>query len=153
MPATIAPPRPAVVRPEAASPIRGFAYDEHVSPLTTADTPAAYRQTMADRRVSWPDLGLTALLVLFGLLGTAPAAANQHQASPALSYVLVVAACLPIAVRRRRPAWTFTLTGAATTLYIGLGYPYGPILFAFAVAIYALASRSPPRQAVFSTAV
>jgi signal transduction histidine kinase len=152
MPATIARPRLAVVRAEAASPIRGFAYDPCAAMLTADDLPAAYRQTMADRRLWWPGIGLTALLALFALAGTGPAATNQHQHAPALSYVLAVGACLPIALARQRPAWTFALTGAATMAYMGLGYPYGPILFALAAAVYALASRWPLRQAVCATA-
>src|SRR5262245_36468191 len=96
--------------------------------------------------MAWSDLVLTAVLVAVGLAGTGPAAANQGQVAPLLSYVLVAAACLPIAVRRRRPQWTFVLTGAATMVYLGLGYAYGPILFALAVAVYGLAVQSPLRR-------
>lgn len=96
--------------------------------------------------MGWTDLVLTALLLVVGLAGTGPAAANQGQVAPLLSYVLVVAACLPIAVRRWRPLWTFVLTGAATVAYFALGYAYGPILFALFVAVYGLAVRSPLRR-------
>jgi signal transduction histidine kinase len=107
---------------------------------------------MADRRVILPDLGLTALLVVVGLFGTGPAATNQGQTAPSLSYVLVVAAGLPIALRRWRPLWTFVLTGSATMLYLGLGYAYGPILFSLIVAVYTLAVRSSVRVVATATA-
>src|SRR5574342_519089 len=67
-------------------------------------------------RIGWSDLGLTALLVSAGLLGTGGAAANQGLTAPTTSYVLVLAACLPIAVSHWRPAWTAALAGAATVL-------------------------------------
>ncbi|HEU4423713.1 MAG TPA: sensor histidine kinase, partial [Pilimelia sp.] len=87
-----------------------------------------------------------------GLLGTGPASANQGQSAPALAYVLVVAACLPVAVRRWRPLWTFVLTGAATMTYLALGYAYGPILFPLVVACYGLAVRAPIRRTLAGTA-
>src|SRR5574342_1118712 len=103
-------------------------------------------------RIGWSDLGLTALLVSAGLLGTGGAAANQGLTAPTTSYVLVLAACLPIAVSHWRPAWTAALTGAATVAYIGLGYAYGPIVFALIVAIYRLAAGTPIRRALAGTA-
>ncbi len=110
-------------------------------------------KTMADRRVTWPDLGLTAVLLFVGLLGTGPAAANQGVGAPPASYVLVVIACVSIVIWRWRPLWTFAVAGLTTMVYIGLGYAYGPILFALAVAAYGLAARSPIRRTVVSLAV
>ena len=107
---------------------------------------------MAQRRVTWLDLGLTSLLVAVGLMGTGGAAANQGQSASPLAYVLVVAACLPVVAWRWRPMWTFTLTGAATMVYLGLGYPYGPILFALVLAIVGLAVRSPVRRVLAAMA-
>ncbi len=104
---------------------------------------------MADRRpVTWPDLGLTALLVAFTLLGTAGAAANQGQTATLPSYVLAVAACLPIALWRWQPSWTFAGTGAVTVTYLALGYAYGPIMITLAVAVYGFAVRSSIRHVV-----
>ncbi len=108
---------------------------------------------MAARRITWPDLVLAAVLLVFGLFGTAGAANNQGQSAPLLSYVLVAAACLPLVLWRFRPTWAFALTGAATMTYLGLGYVYGPILFALLLAIYGLAVRSPVRHTVVSMAV
>ena len=39
-------------------------------------------------------------------------------------------------------------TGAATLVYLGLGYPYGPILLALAVAVFGVALRTPVRRAL-----
>jgi signal transduction histidine kinase len=154
MPSTLAPRGRAVVRPAAAPRLPDPAYAAYVAALTTRAPPAAYGRTMADRRVSWPDLGLTAALVVFALFGTGPAAANQGLApAPTAAYALAVLACAPILVRRRWPAWTLALTGAITTVYIGLGYAYGPILLAMAVAGFAFAVRSPVRRVVAACAV
>ncbi len=49
------------------------------------------------RRVTGIDIALTVVLLLVGIFGTGPAAANQHVVAPPLAYVLMVAACLPIA--------------------------------------------------------
>jgi signal transduction histidine kinase len=110
-------------------------------------------EPMDTRRIWWSDLGLTALLVSAGLVGTGGAAANQGQTAPTTSYVLMLAACLPIAVSRRWPAWAAALTGAATVAYVGLGYAYGPIIFALVVAVYRLAAGTPVRPALAGAAV
>lgn len=104
------------------------------------------------RIVTWPDLGLTVLLVAFTLLGTAGAAANQDQTATLPSYVLAVAACLPIAVWRWQPLWTFAGTGAVTMTYLALGYAYGPIMITLAVAVYGFAVRSPIRRGLVGMA-
>jgi len=103
-------------------------------------------------RIGWSDLKLTALLVFAGLVGTGAAAANHGQTAPTTSYVLMLAASLPIAVSRWRPAWAAALTGAATVAYLGLGYAPGPILFALVVAVYRLAAGTPIRRALAGAA-
>ena len=111
----------------------------------------AYRRDMAEerrRRVMWIDIALTIALVFVGFFGTGPAAATQHGTAPPSAYVLMVAACLPVVLWRVRPLWTLVATGAATLLYLGLGYPYGPILFALAVAVFGVGLRTPIRQAL-----
>jgi signal transduction histidine kinase len=103
-------------------------------------------------RITSSDLALTALLVSGGLIGTAGVAANHGQAAPITAYVLVLAACLPIAAASWRPGWAVALTGAATLAYVALGYAYGPILFALAVAVYRFAAGTPVRRAVTGAA-
>jgi signal transduction histidine kinase len=100
------------------------------------------------RRFTWPDLALATVLVFVGLMGTGPAVENQGQTIPTTGYVLVVAAALATVAWRWRPAWTAVLSGSAVVVYIGLGYAYGPILFALVVAVYGVTSRYPVRPAV-----
>jgi signal transduction histidine kinase len=103
--------------------------------------------------VGW-DIGLAALVVAVGLFGTAPVARSQGLNGPGvLGYVLVAAAGAPLVFWRRRPMWAFAATGPAVTLYLALGYAWGPILAAGIVAVYGLACRYPLRRALQSAAV
>ncbi|MFW6034180.1 MAG: sensor histidine kinase [bacterium] len=107
---------------------------------------------MAAPRITWPDIGLAAVLTYVGMVGTGPAADSWGRPAPLLSYVLVAVACLSIVAWRWRPMWTFGLAGAATVAYLALGYAYGPIMFALVVAVYGLTSRLPVRTSVLSAA-
>lgn len=69
-----------------------------------------------------------------------------------LGGVLVVAAALPLAVRRRWPLATLLVTSAATTWYLLGGYPYGLIMLCLVVAVYTAAARAPARPAIATTA-
>ncbi len=108
--------------------------------------------TQAPRAV---DLLITAALLAFGFLGTAPAGTDQPSAvePDALAYALVAAAALPLVWWRRWPVQVFAVTGAATVVYLALGYPFGPILFSGAFAAGALAARRPLRTALVAAAV
>lgn len=109
---------------------------------------------MADRQaVTWPDLALAAVLLVVGLNGTAPAAANQGETVPTTGYVLVVVACLSIVVWRWRPLWALVGSGGATAVYLALGFAYGPIIFPLIVAVYGYATRAALRRTVTATAV
>lgn len=55
--------------------------------------------------------------------------------------VLVVA----LAGRRVRPRVAFVAVVVATGAYLALGHPFGPVLFAPALSLHALASRYPLR--------
>ncbi len=102
------------------------------------------------RRVTGTDVLLTAVLLLAGFFGTGPAAANQNLTAPPLAYVLMVAACLPVVLWRVRPLWTLVSTGTVTLVYLGLGYAYGPILFAVALAVFGAALRTEVRRALIA---
>ncbi|MEO3779573.1 sensor histidine kinase [Micromonospora sp. B11E3] len=86
-------------------------------------------------------------LLAVGLLGTAPAGLNQGVGPGRATYPLVVVAALALAGRRRWPLVTLAVVAAATTAYLVLGYPYGPILLSFFVAVYTVAAYRPVRTA------
>lgn len=67
----------------------------------------------------------------------------------ALAIGLAAVAGLMLAVRRRYPLVTLAVVTVSCTTYLVSGYPYGPILFAYFVAVYTVArylpwSRSAP---------
>jgi signal transduction histidine kinase len=89
-----------------------------------------------------------ALLVLAAavvvLVGSGKAAAFQvppRAALDATAYLLLVLAVAGLTLRRGYPLTTLAVTVGATTLYLALGYPYGPILFTMGIGTYAVSSR------------
>lgn len=74
-------------------------------------------------------------------------AAGRHPFDPA-GYLLVAAAVAPLVVRRIWPAWTLAFTVAATSIYLALHYPYGPIFFAPGIALYTVAAAWRWRRSV-----
>ena len=81
---------------------------------------------------------LALALLAIGLAGTAPAGltpAGVHGRSPPPTRRSSVALALAVTVRRRWPLPTLAVVAAATTAYLVLGYPYGPILLSFFVAV------------------
>lgn len=63
---------------------------------------------------------------------------------------LVALAFAPLAVRRRRPLVALAITAAASTAYLLAGYPYGPILIAYFIAVYTVATLLPLKTAAIS---
>ena len=61
--------------------------------------------------------------------------------------VLVLVAGVATALRRRWPLAAMLVAVAATSLYLVLGYPYGPIFVFVLVTVYAMARRLPLGQA------
>lgn len=91
--------------------------------------------------------GLLALvLTVFGVFGTSGAASFQHR-EPVdwLAYLLVVIAALALVARRTAPLAALAVTAAATSTYLVLGYPYGPIQISLVVAVFTVAHRLPLR--------
>jgi signal transduction histidine kinase len=67
---------------------------------------------------------------------------------PAWAFGLVVLAGVILVLRRRRPVLTLLVTTAATAVFSLLGYVNGSVLVAPVLALYAVASRVPPRRAI-----
>jgi len=91
----------------------------------------------------WLADGLLAMVMLFfGLGGTRFAGANQPGATRLdwFAYALIAVAAAALALRRRWPAGVLAVVGAATSVYLLLGYAYGPIIFAFSIAVYTVAA-------------
>lgn len=56
---------------------------------------------------------------------------------------LVAVASLVLAVRRRWPLAVLGVVTSATTVYLLVGYPYGPVLLTMLVAVYTVARQRP----------
>ncbi|WP_406067106.1 sensor histidine kinase [Micromonospora sp. NBC_01638] len=100
------------------------------------------------------DVALALVLLGFGLLATGLAGNNQPGSRPvdATCRVLIAVAALALLVRRRAPVATLAVVTVATSTYLVLGYPYGPILLTFLIAVYTVAARLPVGPAALATA-
>lgn len=79
--------------------------------------------------------------------------AGNDRTVDAWALVLVAVAFGVLAVRRRRPLVTLGITTAAVSVYLIAAYPYGPVLIAFFIVVYTVASILPLRTASISVAV
>jgi signal transduction histidine kinase len=103
---------------------------------------------MTGKHWRWAADGLLALVLLvIGIGGTGPAGKGQDRPVTAFTYVLVVIVGLSLVGRRRWPLATLLVAATGTSLYLVLGYPYGPILLAFMVAAYSAARHLPLKPA------
>ncbi|MGR6974362.1 sensor histidine kinase [Streptomyces cynarae] len=81
----------------------------------------------------------TLLFTAFVVTGTHFSARNQHghRASlDVLAYVLVVVASGALLWRQRHPVPVVFVTAAAAMVYLGAGYPYGPVFLTVAVGCF-----------------
>lgn len=104
---------------------------------------------MERNRTGWGDTVFDAVVALallgMGLVGTGPAGVNEGIGTGRATYPLVAVAALALAARRRWPLATLAVVTVATTAYLVLGYPYGPILLSFLIAVYTVAAYLPLR--------
>ncbi|MFC4021313.1 sensor histidine kinase [Micromonospora sp. GCM10011542] len=98
------------------------------------------------------DAALALVLLGFGLLATGLAGANQPGSVrvDATCRVLIAVAALALVARRRAPVLTLAVVTVATSTYLVLGYPYGPVLITFLVAVYTVAVRLPLDRAAIA---
>jgi signal transduction histidine kinase len=77
------------------------------------------------------------VLLVVALGGTFGAAHNQPGARQldALAIVLVAAGPVALLGARREPRGVLTVVTIVTAVYVALGYPYGPVFAAFAIAV------------------
>lgn len=75
-------------------------------------------------------------------------APNDRLVDPA-AVLLVAMAFFALAFRRRSPLVTLAVVTLSATVYLLASYPYGPILGAFFIAVYTVASALPFRTAAF----
>jgi signal transduction histidine kinase len=96
------------------------------------------------------DAALAAALTLAGIVGTGFAGRPPRADVPVdtRGYALVAVAALALAVRRRWPPPVFAAVTACTSVYLALGYAYGPILVSFMVAAYTAARHAPLDRAL-----
>lgn len=75
---------------------------------------------------------------LFQVVGTFGAAEDQRGRRPidAVAILLVLLGPAALAQRHKRPLVAVAVAAAAADVYIGLGYPYGPIFVSVAVALF-----------------
>jgi signal transduction histidine kinase len=97
------------------------------------------------------DALLAAALLVFGGATTRLAAQNQPEATPLdwLAYAVMAVAALALVLRRRWPVPVLATVVGATTVYLLLAYPYGPIMLIACVAVYTVASTLPLRPAAW----
>ncbi|GGM09617.1 two-component sensor histidine kinase [Promicromonospora citrea] len=100
------------------------------------------------------DVGVTGVLVVL-VLGTLPFLDTSSAADrpvDAGAYALAALAALGTLPRTRYPVAAAAVVVGATTAYLLLSYPYGPVMLCLAVAVYSLARRRPLRPALLSAA-
>ncbi|GIG86529.1 sensor histidine kinase [Plantactinospora endophytica] len=68
-------------------------------------------------------------------------------------YALIALGTLSLAVRRRWPLGTLAVNSLAVSTYLVVGYPYGPMLLSYLIAVYTVAAHLPVRRAAVGTAV
>ncbi|SCF30420.1 Signal transduction histidine kinase [Micromonospora chokoriensis] len=92
------------------------------------------------------------VLLAFGLLATGLAGENQpgSRRVDAFCRALIAVAALALLLRRRAPVPILAVVTVATSTYLVLGYPYGPILLAFLLAVYTVAVRLPAPPAALA---
>ncbi|MEU9099728.1 sensor histidine kinase [Streptomyces sp. NPDC048361] len=96
-----------------------------------------------------PPWASTAVLTVFVLVGTHFAAHAQPLRAPldASAQVLLVAGCAVLLLRRRHPVVAVFATSAAALVYLGAGYPYGPVFVPVAVGCFTAVVAGCRRQA------
>ncbi|MFI6684840.1 sensor histidine kinase [Streptomyces sp. NPDC050485] len=91
----------------------------------------------------------TIALTAFVLVGSTFAAHSQTGRAPldVFARVLLLASCAVLLVRHRHPLVAVFASAAAAMVYLGAGYPYGPVFLSVAVGCFAAVLAGYRRQA------
>ncbi|MFJ9605467.1 sensor histidine kinase [Kitasatospora sp. NPDC101176] len=86
-------------------------------------------------KAGWP-LGLAAAAALIQVVGSTFAARNQPGRVPldGLGYFLLLVGPALLVLRCRRPVAAVLGTSVVTAVYLGAGYPYGPVFLSWLIA-------------------
>ena len=95
------------------------------------------------------DRAAAVLLAAAAVAGTV-AAGRSPVAVGVAGYVLVALAALALAVRRSRPLVSLAVAALCTSAYLAAGYPYGPVIVVFMIAVYSAARHARPRDAALA---
>ncbi|MET9821748.1 sensor histidine kinase [Streptomyces sp. NPDC006349] len=87
-------------------------------------------------RWPWPSTVLVTAFVLFGSTFAAHAQEGERAGLDPFARVLLLVAGAALLWRQRHPVPVVFGTTAATLVYLGAGYPYGPVFAAVAVACF-----------------
>jgi signal transduction histidine kinase len=100
------------------------------------------------------DGALAAVLTLVCLL-TAPVLDTWGEFQRQMDWlglILIVFSTAALALRRRYPVTVLAVSTVAVSAYLALGYPYGPTVFAVAIAVYTVARRELTSKALLLAA-
>ncbi|WP_433327731.1 sensor histidine kinase [Spirillospora sp. CA-294931] len=97
--------------------------------------------TAGGARARLGDAALAIALTLFAMAGTAAVgrAPRDETVLDTRGFALIAVAGLALAARRRRPPATLAVVAACTSVYLVLGYAYGPILLFLMIAVFGAA--------------
>jgi signal transduction histidine kinase len=96
------------------------------------------------------DAALAAVMTVVGIVGTAFAGSPSRAEVPidVRGFALVVTAAMALAVRRRWSPAVLAVVTVCASVYLILGYAYGPVLLLYMIAVYTAARHAPPRVSV-----
>ncbi|WP_107122221.1 sensor histidine kinase [Streptomyces sp. DSM 15324] len=89
-----------------------------------------------DDRRPWRSTLLLTVFVLAGSVFAAHVQQGERAGLDLFARVLLLAACALLLWRRRHPVAVVFGTAVVVALYLGAGYPYGPVFFTVAVACF-----------------
>ncbi|WP_416969767.1 sensor histidine kinase [Streptomyces sp. 4F14] len=101
------------------------------------DGPPWWRAAQDTRRWPWRSTALVTAFVLIGSAYAARAQADDRLPLDVLARLLLITAAGLLLWRHRRPVTVLWGTTLAAALYLGAGYPYGPVFVTVALACFA----------------